>query len=145
MARGDITIFNEATAKMLSGDWASTDHFYLAICDNTTAPTAATTTPTLSDFTQVGTAGNYVSGGTDLGALSALVSQASGTLTVDSTTNPSWTSNAGNDVDAYWGIVYNYTDAGHDAWFYVDLGGPVDMSTNTLTVTWNASGLMTEA
>ena len=50
MARGDLVVFEEAMAKMLDGDWASTDHFYCAICDNTVAPTAATATPTLGDF-----------------------------------------------------------------------------------------------
>ena len=44
MAVGDLTVFDEAKAKMIDGDWASTDNFYLAICDNTTAPTAATAT-----------------------------------------------------------------------------------------------------
>lgn len=145
MARGDVTVFDEAKAKMLDGDWASTDHFYLAICDNTAAPAADTATPTLSDFTEVGTSGTYVAGGTDLGALSALVTEADGTMTFDSTTNPTWAQNASNDNDAYWGIIYNYTDAGKDALAFVDLGGPVDMTAVDLTVTWNASGIFTIA
>jgi hypothetical protein len=145
MAAGDVVVFNEAKAKMLDGDWASTDHFYCAICDNTTTPSASTATPVLSDFTEVGTAGTYVAGGTDLGALSALVTQAAGTMTFDSATNPSWASHASNDVDAYWGIIYNYTDAGKDAVAYVDLGGPVNMATTTLTITWNGSGIFTIA
>ena len=143
MARGDLVVFEEAMAKMLDGDWASTDHFYCAICDNTVAPTAATATPTLGDFTEVGTSGTYVSGGTDLGALSALVTEADGVVTFDSTTNPTWAQNASNDNDAYWANVYNYTDAAHDALCYVDLGGPVDMTAGDLTVTWNNSGLFT--
>jgi len=143
MARGDVTVFNEAKAKMLDGDWASSDHFYIAICDNTTTPTAATVTPTLSDFTQVGSGGTYVADGTDLGALSALVTEAAGTMTFDSTTNPTWAQDAGNDADAYWGIIYNYTDAGKDALAFVDLGGPVDMSAGALTITWNGSGIFT--
>ena len=98
MARGDVTIFEEALAKMISGDWASTDHFYCAICDNTTTPTAATATPVIGDFTQVGDSGTYVDGGTDLGALSALVSEAAGTMTFDSTTNPSWEQDDDNDI-----------------------------------------------
>jgi hypothetical protein len=145
MARGDVTVFDEAKAKMLDGDWASTDHFYCAICDNTATPTAAFATPTLSDFTEVGTSGTYVSGGTDLGALSALVTEADGTMTFDSTTNPTWAQDASNDTDAYWGLIYNYTDAAHDALAFVDLGGPVDMSAGDLTITWNASGIFTIA
>ena len=143
MARGDIVIFQEAMAKMHDGDWASTDHFYCAICDNTATPVAATATPVLGDFTEVGTGGTYVAGGTDLGTLADLVTQAAGVMKFDSATNPTWAQNAGNDVDAYWAIVYNYTDAGKDALLFVDLGGPVDMTAGDLTVTWNASGLFT--
>jgi hypothetical protein len=145
MARGDVTIFQEAMAKMLDGDWASSDHFYLAICDNTTTPAAATGTPVLGDFTEVGTGGTYVTGGTDLGTLASLVTQAAGTMTFDSATNPTWAQDAGNDTDAYWGIIYNYTDAGKDALAFVDLGGPVDMTAGDLTVTWNVSGIFTIA
>jgi hypothetical protein len=145
MARGDVTIFEEARAKMLDGDWASSDHFYLAICDDTATPAASTATPTLSDFTEVGDSGTYVTGGTDLGTLADLVTEAAGTVTFDSATNPSWAQDGDNDVDAYWGIIYNYTDAAHDALGFVDLGGPVDMSAGALSVTWNASGIFTIA
>ncbi|RPI56279.1 MAG: hypothetical protein EHM49_00690 [Deltaproteobacteria bacterium] len=143
MARNDVKVFDEALAKLHDGDWASTDHFYCAICDNTVAPAIDTGTPTLSDFTEVGSGGTYVAGGTDLGTLATLVAEAAGVMTFDSATNPTWAQNAGNDVDAYWGIVYNYTDAAHDALLFVDLGGPVDMTAGTLTITWNASGLYT--
>lgn len=143
MARGDVTVFNEAKAKMLDGDWASTDDFYCAICDNTVAPTAATVTPVLGDFTEVGAAGTYVAGGTNLGALSVLVAEAAGVMTFDSATNPTWAQHASNDVDAYWGIIYNFTDAGKDAVAFVDLGGPVDMTAGDLTITWNVAGIFT--
>jgi len=143
MARGDVTVFDEAKAKMLDGDWASTDHFYCAICDNTAAPAAGTATPVIGDFTQVGDGGTYIDNGTDLGALSALVSEAAGVMTFDSATNPTWAQDAANDVDAYWGIIYNYTDAGKDAIAFVDLDGPVDMTAGDLTITWNASGIFT--
>jgi len=143
MARGDVTVFEEALAKMLDGDWASTDHFYCAICDDTTTPAADTATPTLGDFTEVGAGGTYVAGGIDLGTLADLVTEAAGVMTFDSATNPTWAQDVGNDVDAYWGIIYNYTDAGHDALAFVDLGGPVDMSGGDLTITWNASGILT--
>lgn len=143
MARGDVVVFEEAMAKMLDGDWASTDHFYCAICDNTATPAASTATPVIGDFTQVGSGGTYVSGGADLGALSDLVSEAAGVVTFDSATNPTWAQDAGNDVDAYWGIIYNFTDAGKDALAFVDLGGPVDMSAGDLTITWSGSGIFT--
>jgi hypothetical protein len=143
MARGELVVFEEAMAKMLDGDWASTDHFYCAICDNTATPAASTATPVIGDFTEVGTAGTYVAGGTDLGTLADLVTEAAGVVTIDSATNPTWAQGASNDNDAYWAVIYNYTNAGKDAFAFVDLGGPVDMTAGDLTVTWNASGFTT--
>lgn len=145
MATGDVTVFDEAKAKMIEGNWASTDDFYLAIMDNTTTPVASTATPVFGDFTEVGSAGSYTANGTNLGALSVLVTEAAGTMTFDSATNPTWAQNGSNDVDAYWGIIYNFTDAGKDAVAFVELGGPVDMTAGSLTVTWNASGIFTIA
>ena len=145
MARGDLTVFNVAKAKMLDGDWASTDHFYCGICTNATPPTSATASATFGVYTEVSTAGTYSAGGTDLGTLADLVSQSGGTMTFDSTTNPTWAQNASNGTDAYWAIVYNYTDAAKDALLFVDLGGPVDMTAGDLTITWNGSGLFTIA
>jgi len=143
MARGDVVVFEEAKAKMLDGDWASTDHFYCAICDNTATPTAAFATPTLGDFTQVGNGGTYVTNGTDLGTLADLVTEAAGVMTFDSAVNPTWAQDAGNDADAFWGIIYNFTDAAKDALVFVDLGGPVDMTAGDLTITWNIAGIFT--
>ena len=145
MARGDLTVFNVAKAKMLDGDWASTDHFYCGICTNATPPTSATASATFGVFTEVSTAGTYSAGGTDLGTLADLVTQTNGTMTFDSSTNPTWAQNASNGTGAYWAIVYNYTDAAKDALLFVDLGGPVDMTAGDLTITWNGSGLFTIA
>lgn len=143
MATGDVVVFDEAKAKMLDGDWASTDNFYCAVLDNTATPTPGFLTPVFSDFTEVGAAGSYVANGTDLGALSALVTETGGTMTFDSATNPTWAQHASNDTDAWWGLVYNFTDAGKDAVCYVELGGPVDMSAGALTITWSGSGIFT--
>ena len=143
MARGDVVVFNVAKGKMLDGDWASTDQFWCAICDNTATPTAAFATPTLGDFTEVTAAGTYDAGGLNLGALSVLVSEAAGVMTFDSATNPSWAQSALSDVDAYWGIIYNYTDAAKDCVAFVDLAGPVDMTAGDLTITWNVAGIFT--
>ena len=53
MATGDVVVFDEAKAKMLDGNWASTENFNLAIIDDTVTPAAATSTPVIGDFTQV--------------------------------------------------------------------------------------------
>ena len=143
MARGDVIWFNEALAFKVDGGFEAADDLKLAICDNTVAPAQTTATPALGDFTQVGSGGTYVAGGTSLGTLGACVAQSGAVMTFDSAVNPTWAANAGNDTDAYWGICYNDTDAGDGALFYIDLGGPVNMATSALTVTWNASGIMT--
>ena len=143
MAQGDVVVFNEALAFMLDGGFASTDDIKVAICDNTAAPTQTTATPTLSDFTQVGSAGSYTAGGTSIGTIANCVTQSGAVMTFDSATNPTWTANASNDTDAYWAIIYNDTDASDRAIAYVDLGGPVNMQTTALTITWNASGIFT--
>ena len=143
MAAGDITWFNEARTLDYFAGWALTDDIKLAILDNTTAPTAASITPALGDFTEVGAVGSYTAGGTSIGNWGTVWSQSGGTGTHDSTTNPTWAQNVSNDVDAYWGLLYNDTQVGDPAYAYVDLGGPVDMSAGSLTVTWNASGIAT--
>ena len=143
MATGDVTVFEEAKAYMIDGGWESADDIKCAVCDNTTAPTAADATPALGDYTEVGTAGTYTAGGTSLGNLGTCVTEAAGTMTFDSATNPTWAQDASNDTDAYWGIIYNDTDVGDAALAYVELGGPVDMSAGSLTITWNASGIFT--
>ncbi len=143
MAQGDITWFNEAYALDYYAGWAGTDDIKVAILDNTTAPTAADTTPALADYTEVGAAGTYTAGGTSLGTWAATNSQSGGTGTFDSTTNPTWAADASNDADAYWALIYNGTQAGDPAVAFVDLGGPVDMSSNDLTITWSASGIAT--
>jgi hypothetical protein len=143
MATGDIVFFNESKATMLDGGWEPADVMKVAILDNTTPPTASTVSPSLSDFTQVGTAGTYVSGGTSIGTWGDFITQSGGTVTFDSATNPTWAQDAGNDTDAYWALVYNSTDVSERGLCYVELGGPVDMSVGALTITWNPSGIAT--
>lgn len=143
MAQGDITFFEEALLDYVNGTFSTGDTIKVAIADNTTTPSAGLATPSLSDFTQVSAAGSYTAGGTSIGTLSSITSEAAGTVTVDSGTNPSWAQNASNDTDAYWGIIYNDTNASDRAIAYLDLGGPVNMTAGDLTITWNASGLWT--
>lgn len=144
MAQGDITLFDEWLAYSEDGGWEAADDIKVAILDNTTTPTASDTTPALGDYTEVGTSGNYTAGGTSIGNLGTCVSETGGTMTFDSATNPSWSANASNDTDAYWGLIYNDTQAGDPAIGFVDLGGPIDMTAGPLTLTWNASGLYTK-
>lgn len=143
MARGDVTIFEEALAYMIDGGWEASDDIKCAVLDDTTTPAADDSTPALGDYTQVGAAGTYTAGGTSLGNLGTCVTEAGGTMTFDSATNPTWAQDASSDVDAYWGLIYNDTDGSDLAIGFVDLGGPVDMTAGDLTITWNASGIYT--
>jgi len=143
MATGDFIVFEEAKEYLLDGGFEAADIIKCAILDNTATPIAAFATPTLSDFTEVGVAGTYVAGGTSLGTLTSMTAEAGGVMTFDSTTNPTWAQDASNDVDAWWGLVYNDTDATDRCIGFVELGGPVDMAAGSLTITWNAAGLFT--
>ncbi len=142
MATGDVTVFDAAIEDAVE-NWAGTDTLKCAILDNTTAPTAGDSTPALGDYTEVGAAGSYTAGGVSLGTVADFISYSGGTTTFDSTTNPNWTQDGSNDADAYWGLVYNDTQAGDTAFAFVELGGPVDMSAGALTITWHASGQAT--
>ena len=145
MATGDVTVFDEAKAYMIDGGWEAADDIKCAILDNTTTPAAGDTTPALADYTEVGAAGSHTAGGTSLGNLGTAVTESGGTMTFDSATNPSWAQNASNDTDAWWGLIYNDTQAGDPAIAFVELGEPVDMSAGSLTITWNGSGIFTIA
>lgn len=146
MAQGDVVVFNTAKEWLMDGTFdLDNNTIKLAICDNTTVPTATTATPSLGDFTEVGSSGNYTAGGD---TLTCTWVESGGTVTFGSSTNPSWVANASNDTDATWGIVYavgSLNGQTNPAIAYVDLGGPVNMATTALTVTWNASGIFTLA
>lgn len=146
MSRGDYKTFDSALQEALE-NWDSADEIYLAICDNTAAPTVSTATPALGDFTEVGSGGTYPSGGYSLGTWKNILSTTGGgaqmVVKLDSTTTPICTEDGSNDTDAYWGIVYNNTQGGDPALGFLDLGGPVDLQTERLTITWNASGITT--
>lgn len=145
MAQGDVVVFNTAKEYLMDGTFdLDGDTIKLAICDNTVAPTATTATPALGDFTQITIAGNYTGPET----LTCTWVESAGTVTFDSSTNPSWAAHASHDTDAYWGIIYadNVTVPVADAAIaYVDLGGPIDMSSVTLTITWDDLGIFTLA
>lgn len=143
MAQGDIIWFDEAMSLDYFAGWATSDDIKVAYLDNTTTPTAGDTTPALGDYTEVGTAGTYTAGGISIGDWGTLNSQTGGTGLLDSATNPSVAADASNDTDAYWGLLYNDTQAGDPAFAYVDLGGPLDMTAGPTGITWNASGIAT--
>lgn len=144
MATGDVTVFDEAKAYLLDGDFGSTDNVKLALLDNTTPPVASQASPALGTYTEMETAGTYPAGGDVLDTIANMVTEASGTMTFDDTgASVTWAQDPSNGTDAYWGLIYNDDDAGDLAIAFVELGGPVDMQAGDLTITWHASGIFT--
>lgn len=142
MAAGDISVFDEAKAYMIDGDWGSTDSVYLALITSATAPTDADTTPALSDYTEVTPGGNYAANGELLDTIANMVTETGGTMTFDDTgASVTWAQNASNPTNARYGIIHNLTSGDAIAW--LDLGTTVDMTAGDLTITWNASGIFT--
>ncbi len=142
MASGDTTFFEEALEYKHDGGWEAADDLKVAILDNTATPTAAFATPSLSDFTEVGTGGTYSAGGISIGNWGAFLSEAAGILTADSATVLTWALHASNDVDAFWALLYHVTS--DKALLFIDLAGPVDMQGGALTVTPHANGYWRE-
>ena len=144
MAAGDVTVYQEALAYMIDGDWASTDTVKIALITSATAPTAADLTPALADYTECTPGGNYASGGDALDTIANMVTQSSGTMTFDDTgASVSWAQNASNPTNARYGFIYN--SVAGDGIAFVDLGAVIDMTAGDLTITWNASGIFTIA
>lgn len=141
MATGTIIVFEEAKAYMLDGGFEAADDIKCAVLDNGTTPTAAFATPALTDFTEVTAAGTYTVGGTSLGNYGTMVSEAGGTMTFDSATNPTFAADPSNDVDAWWGLIYHVSSS--QAFAFIELGGPVDMVAGSLTINWPAGGIFT--
>ena len=141
MATITFTPFNIFKLELAKGTHALDAHdIRMAICDATTVPTAATANPMLTTFTEVGSAGSYVSGGV---ALTMSLSESGGVVTIDATNSPSWADHASNDTDAAYAIIYNNTDVSKKAIGFASLNGPVDMSAISLTLNPNVSGLIT--
>lgn len=150
MAAGDITVFEEAKAYMLDGDFGSTDSIKLALITAAVTPTAADAVPGMNagattTYTEVTAGGTYTAGGEVMDTVANCVTEAAGVMTFDDTgANVSWAQNASNPTNARYGIIYNSSDTGLErAYAFLDLGATIDMSAGALTVTWNASGIFT--
>lgn len=149
MARGDVTIFDEAKLAIANGEInLGTDVINLGIIDNSSAPTAGDALPhwggtgTVNHSTnEVGTGGGYT-GPVDITVAS---SEAAGTVTIDPTNNPTFSQNGSGATDMFWGIIYDNTISSKRAIAFVEMAGPVSVVAGDVTFTWNASGLFTMA
>lgn len=98
----------------------------------------------LADITnQLATANGYTQ---DTKAVTITTANASGTITVDETSNPVWTASGGS-ITARYAVIYDDTHANDIPVFVCLLDTtPADVTAtdgNTLTITMNASGLVT--
>ena len=98
------------------------------------------------DFTNVGAASNasgvvFTATGTTPTTWTNASTVNHNAVVFDSTVNPSWTADTLNATDAYWGVIYNFTNATKFVVGFVELGGPVNMVVSPYTLTWSAGGL----
>lgn len=125
MAKGDVTVFQEAMLDLLKNVYGdlSSDTLKLGIIDNTSAPTANQTSPGWGDFSanEVATTGNYTANGETLTSVS--VTMVSGVATITAA-NVTILEHASGFTDGYYGIVYDDTATGDPALWFIDLGGP---------------------
>jgi len=141
MAQGTLTVFNEAKQN-ISGllNLSNTTDFSLILI--TTLPTAADLTPDSADYTECTIGGSY----TGPVALTTAWTESAGTVTFDSTTNPSWTKAAGSPANIVAALVYSETAVGEDALAFIDLtvdGGvtPLSMVSSDISITFDVNGL----
>ncbi len=149
MAQGDWTPFNALAQHIAEGVHGNlnTATLKLAIIRVATTPAATDADPhfggtgtTNLATNEAATAGTYTAGGTDVVNSGSLTSNV---YTIDGTTNPTWAAHASNSSDVAWGILYNDTIVSKKAIGFVDLGGSFDWTAGELTVTWDASGILT--
>lgn len=143
MARGDVLTFQEFSYQLgLEQHNFSTDVLKLGIVDATITPVIGQATPTWTDFSanEVSTAGGYPAGGIIIA-------------------NPTWTQVGnvstlnGDDIaivqniagftDAFWGIIYNFTNATEMAISFLEFTGPVSEAAGPIAINWDALGLAT--
>lgn len=149
MAEGDVTVIDEFLEDIgLGVHNLNTDTINCGLITSATTPTASTSDPrwgagggTNWSTNEVTPGGNYSSGGPDL---VNTYSQTGGTATLDGT-DVSILENASNPTNARWLIAYNFTSAGKEVVFFLDLGGDIDLSAGDFSVTWNVSGIFTLA
>ena len=116
--------------------------FKVGLIDNSTPPTAADATPRWGDYSGNEVSGTgYTAGGATLSGTST--AEASGVTTFDDTGNVTWSQNGAGPTNVYWAILYNDTAASDQAVGFLDMGGPVSLQDGDISITWNASGILT--
>jgi len=145
MARNDWVTFEEFSLDLANGVHnLGSDTFKVALIDNTdTEPVAGTAEPEWADdFSGNEVSGTgYTAGGTALTGVST--SEDAGVTTFDDTVNLTWSQNGAGPTNIYWAILYNDSAASKECVGFLDMGGPVSLQDGDVSITWNASGILT--
>ncbi len=144
MARNDWVTFEEFGLDLADGEHdLGADTLKVALIDNTaTEPVAGTATPRWADFSGNEVSGTgYTAGGATLSGTG--VTEAAGVTTFDDTGNVTWSQNAAGPTNIYWAVLYNDSAAADQAIGFLDMGGAVSLVDGDVTITWNASWILT--
>jgi hypothetical protein len=144
-AAGKWKLYESAKLDIANGLMDLDTHsFRIALFLSTSNCNTLSGTTTLASLTnQVATAFGYTQ---STKAVTLTTANSGGTITVDETTNPSWTASGGS-ITARYAVIYNDTHASKQALCVCLLDtAPADVTAtdgNTFTITMNASGLFT--
>lgn len=143
MAEGTVVVFEEFAIDSVAElhNWLlGNDTVKVGLIDNAQAPTAADASPTWSDYSGNEVSGTgYSAGGSEL---TYTYTEADGVGTFDYT-DLTFSYNAAGPTDAYYAIFYNDSATNKNAFAYMDLDGPKSMQVGDITLSANASGLLT--
>ena len=147
MARNDWVTFNEATYDVMNkvhdlstgGDTLSVR----LITNAATIPAVDTATPRWADFSanECSAGGSYSTGGVALTGVT--LAHAAGVTTLDDTVNVLWSAAASSPEDIYYAVLVNNTASNLECLGFLDMGGPVSMIVDDVSITWNTSGILT--
>lgn len=143
MARGDFIIFEEFALNIgLEEFQLETDVLKLGIVDSTITPAADDATPTWGDYSanEVSTGGGYTAGGEIVANNTYTEAAGVGTLDGD---NIVIAQDGSGFTDAYWGILYDDTNATDMAIGFYEFDGPVSEVAGAININFNASGILT--
>jgi len=148
MATGDVTWFDQALldlGKKIHD--LSTDVLKLGLVTSTVTPSATTADPRWGAGGGTNLSTNAVATGTAWTGPVTLASVAwtivAGTPTLDAADPAQIAQDGAGFTNARWGIIYNDTAAGKQALCFIDLGSDRSIVTGPLSITFNASGVLT--
>ena len=145
MARGDLIVFEESKKELIMGGWEAADEIWIGLVTDVCVVSDADphyAAGGTTNYTAIGTAGEYEAGGLLFDTLTAMLAEAAGVVTFDDTgASVTWAQNGASPQNADHAVIYHKT-TGHCI-AMVDLDGPIDMQAGDLTITWHGSGIFT--